>query len=181
MDKGKSVMVDSGEGTSQKKIKSDTMLSMCNGQDLVVEPVVANQMETISNFFEDTDEDSIDLVRTFPLKDITSATMAKVIEFYRKQVELKDRPDKLKTWEPQLAKSNKSMHHELFMATDYLNVSTLYKMTCQAVADKLSKMNMNMNQVEEYLKIANDYTQGRSVLLKMNMLGLSIRGYGHHI
>lgn len=42
------------------------------------------------------------------------------------------------------------------MATDHLNVSTLYKLTCQAVADELSKM--SMSQVQEYLKMANDYT-----------------------
>ncbi|XP_057419964.1 SKP1-like protein 1A [Lotus japonicus] len=141
--------------SSSKKIT----LKSSDGEAFELDEVVALESETIKHMVEDNCADT-----AIPLPNVTSKTLALVIEYCKKHVEAAsgsgEKPvtkEELKEWDAEFAKGHdQATLFDLILASNYLNIKSLLDLTCQAVADIIEKK--SPEQVREIFNIKNDYT-----------------------
>ncbi|CAI0557667.1 unnamed protein product [Linum tenue] len=136
-------------------------LRSSDGETFEVEEAVAVESQTIKHMIEDDCADS-----EIPLPNVTSAILAKVIEYCRKHVEAgadkeKDKlitsPDEaLKTWDADFVKVDQNTLFDLILAANYLNIKSLLDLTCQTVADMIK--GKTPEEIRKTFNIKNDFT-----------------------
>ncbi|KAK2427031.1 SKP1 protein 1B [Trifolium repens] len=94
-------------------------------------------MGTLKHMIEDKCADD-----EIPLLNITINTLAKVLEYCKKHVEVvgsmdKPRENDLKAWDAGFVKVDQATLFDLILAANYLNIKNLLDLTCQAVADMI--------------------------------------------
>lgn len=132
-------------------------LKSSDGEAFEVDEAVALKSETIKHMVEEGSTSS-----GFPLPNVTSKILAKVLEYCKKHVEAEANPDgkptedELKDWDADFVKVDQVMLFELIMAANYLNIKSLLDLTCQAVADSIK--DKQPEEIREIFHIENDYT-----------------------
>ncbi|CAL1410229.1 unnamed protein product [Linum trigynum] len=136
-------------------------LRSSDGETFEVEEAVAVESQTIKHMIEDDCADS-----EIPLPNVTSAILAKVIEYCRKHVEsgadkekdkLTTSPDEaLKTWDADFVKVDQNTLFDLILAANYLNIKSLLDLTCQTVADMIK--GKTPEEIRKTFNIKNDFT-----------------------
>lgn len=117
--------------TSENKIT----LRSSDGEIFEVSESIMNLSQTIKNMIEDVDCAN----NVTPLPNVTSKTLAKVIEYCKKHVA--EYGADLKTWDREFAEDiDQSTLLELVLAANYLNIKSLLDFTCQIVADGIKDM-----------------------------------------
>ncbi|XP_057443717.1 SKP1-like protein 1A [Lotus japonicus] len=132
-------------------------LKSSDGEAFEVDEAVAPKSETIKQMVEDASTNSV-----FPLPNVTSKILAKVIEYCKKHAEAEANPgekpteDELRAWDADFTKVNQVMLFDLILAANYLNIKSLLDLTCQAVADSIK--DKQPEEIREIFHIENDYT-----------------------
>ncbi|CAH2070442.1 unnamed protein product [Thlaspi arvense] len=111
--------------------KKNIVLKSSNGITFEVEEAVALQPEAIAYMIEDDCAND-----TIPLANITGDILTLLIEYCKKHV-------------PKI--------FNLLLAADFLNIKTLFDLTCQFVADTMIK-GKTVVEVRRTLNIEKDYT-----------------------
>ncbi|GKC08142.1 SKP1-like protein 1B [Tanacetum coccineum] len=134
-------------------------LRSSDGETFHVEETVVLQSETIKQMIDDDCANA-----AIPLPNVTSMTLAKVIEYIKKHAEKpKDDDDKkvaeedLKKFDAEFVKvDQESMLFDLVRAANYLNIKSLLDLTCQAVADSIK--DLSVEELRKKFNIQNDFT-----------------------
>ncbi|MCL7043250.1 hypothetical protein MKW94_014901 [Papaver nudicaule] len=94
-----------------------------------------------------------------PLPNVTSKILAKVVEYCKKHVELrddKDKQDELKAWDAEFVKVDQATLFDFILAANYLNIKELLDLTCQTVADMIK--GKTPEEIRKTFNIKNDFT-----------------------
>ncbi|XP_010459699.1 PREDICTED: SKP1-like protein 4 [Camelina sativa] len=141
------------------------ILKSSDGESFEVDEAVAVESQTIKHMIE---EDCAS--NGIPLPNVTGATLAKVIAYCKKHVEAaseadgvdkdlcgSNENDELKNWDTEFLKVDQPTLFDLILAANYLNISGLLDLTCQAVADQMK--GKTPDEMRAHFNIKNDYTQ----------------------
>ncbi|KAM1056487.1 hypothetical protein ACFX13_030633 [Malus domestica] len=120
-----------------------------------VEEAVAMESQTIKHMVEDGCADN-----TIPLPNVTSAILAKVIEYCTKHREedraiATDNENNFKEWDAEFIKINQNTLYDLIMAANYLNIKGLLDLTCQIVVDIIK--GKAPEEIRKMFNIKNDF------------------------
>ncbi|KAF6164033.1 hypothetical protein GIB67_028737 [Kingdonia uniflora] len=131
-------------------------LNSSDGESFEVDQVVAEESQTIKHLIEDDCADN-----PVPLPNVTSAILAKVIEYCKKHVESPKSEDKvvdedLKIWDAEFVKVDQATLFDLILAANYLNIKSLLDLTCQTVADMIK--GKTPEEIRKTFNIKNDFT-----------------------
>ncbi|CAA2960032.1 SKP1 1A [Olea europaea subsp. europaea] len=121
-------------------------LKSSDGEIFEVEEAVALESETIKHMLEADCADTF-----FPLPNVTSKILAKVIEYCKRHVEAvaakpaegvlvaadKMTDEELKAFDADFVKVDQGTLFDLILAANYLNIKSLLDLTCQTVADMI--------------------------------------------
>nr|BAE72118.1 SKP1-like protein [Silene latifolia] len=149
--------------TTSRKI----MLKSSDGENFVVDEIVALESQTIKHMIEDECADN-----AIPLPNVTAKTLSKVIEYCKKHVNaaaaktadtattstagVAGGDDELKKWDEKFMKVDQNTLFDICLAANYLNIKDLLDLTCQTVADMIK--NMMPEEVRKVFNITNDFT-----------------------
>ncbi|KAJ0257442.1 SKP1-like protein 4 [Hirschfeldia incana] len=140
------------------------ILKSSDGESFEVDEAVALESQTIKHMVED---DCI--ADGIPLPNVTSAILARVIEYCKKHVDAAAEANagdkdiygntedaELKNWDAEFVKVDQPTLFDLILAANYLNISGLLDLTCKTVADMM--VGKTPDQMREHFNIKNDYT-----------------------
>lgn len=151
---------------STKKIN----LKSCDGDIFEIDEAVALESQTIKHMIEDNCADATGI----PLPNVTSKTLAKVIEYCKKHVEAANSQEKhaveagnsqekhavednLKNWDAEFVKVNQVTLFELILAANYLDIKSLLDLTSKAIAAMM--VGKTPEEIRKMFNIANDFTK----------------------
>ncbi|MCL7049251.1 hypothetical protein MKW94_011001 [Papaver nudicaule] len=154
-----------GGSKSEKKMVT---LKTGDNKTFVVERSVVLISETIKHLIEDDCAEDV-----IPLENITGEVLEKVLVFLKKHApamkilfgpvepsdeEREEVADELMMWDTKFVDGLESdqMLFDLIFAANYLDISTLFELTCEVVARKIR--DMSPEQIRDYLRIENDYS-----------------------
>ncbi|KAG2321116.1 hypothetical protein Bca4012_055875 [Brassica carinata] len=137
------------------------ILKSSDNESFEVDEAVALKCETIKHMIEDNcTGDGI------PLPNVTSATLAKVIEYCKKHAEAAagdreiygSKEDiALKAWDEDFVKVDQPLLFDLILAANFLNVPGLLDLMCMAVANMMR--GKTVEQIRTIFHIKKDYTE----------------------
>jgi S-phase kinase-associated protein 1 len=132
-------------------------LKSSDGETFEIDEVVAMESQTIKHVIEAGCVDDAGI----PLLQVTSNILAKVIEYCKKHVEAasseeKPSEDALNAWDTEFLKVDPNTLMKLTLAANYLNIKSLYDLTCKTIADMMK--NKPPEEIRETFNIVNDYT-----------------------
>ncbi|EOA19629.1 hypothetical protein CARUB_v10002614mg [Capsella rubella] len=130
------------------------VLKSSDGQSFQVEEKVAIQSQTIAHMVEDDCAGS-----EIPLANVTSKTLALVIEYCKKHHVDEANPnseEELKKWDEQFLETDQSTLFDLILGANYLNIQSLLDLTCQKVADMIK--GKTPEEIRTLFNIENDFT-----------------------
>ncbi|KAI3698852.1 hypothetical protein L2E82_42724 [Cichorium intybus] len=132
------------------------VLRSSDGETFEVAEAVALESQTIKHMIEDDCANTI-----IPLPNVTSKTIAKVIEYCKKHVDTPETDDKtakesLNSFDTEFVKVDQGTLFDLILAANYLNIKSLLDLTCQAVADMMR--GKNPEEIRKLFNIKNDFT-----------------------
>ncbi|CAH2036748.1 unnamed protein product, partial [Thlaspi arvense] len=146
--------------TMSKKI----VLKSSDGESFEVDEAVALESQTIKHMVEDDCAGN-----GIPLPNVTSAILAKVIEYCKKHVDAaaeanagdKDfsgtaENSELKSWDEEFVKVDQPTLFDIILAANYLNIPGLLDLTCKTVADMMR--GKTPEEMRKHFNIVNDYT-----------------------
>ncbi|XP_022898762.1 SKP1-like protein 1A isoform X2 [Olea europaea var. sylvestris] len=130
-----------------------------------VEEAVALESETIKHMLEADCADTF-----FPLPNVTSKILAKVIEYCKRHVEAvaakpaegvlvaadKMTDEELKAFDADFVKVDQGTLFDLILAANYLNIKSLLDLTCQTVADMIK--GKTPEEIRKTFNIKDDFT-----------------------
>ncbi|KAJ1692620.1 hypothetical protein LUZ63_009318 [Rhynchospora breviuscula] len=146
-------------------------LKSSDGEEFVVEELVAMESQTIRHMIEDDCAEN-----GIPLPNVTSKILSKVIEYCKKHVDAvaassaaaaaegaaaagastKSADDELKKWDEDFVKVDQATLFDLILAANYLNIKGLLDLTCQTVADMIK--GKTPEEIRKTFNIKNDFT-----------------------
>lgn len=140
--------------------KKMVVLMSSDGETFQVEEKVAIQSQTIKNFVEDCGDDS----GNFPLPNVRTPVLAKVVEYLKQHVNddnaLADpavsKNEDLDKFDQEFVKVDQDMLFDILLAANYLNVEKLLNLLCKTVADMMR--GKDTEQIRQTFNIKNDYT-----------------------
>jgi S-phase kinase-associated protein 1 len=138
--------------SSEKKI----ILKSNDGEIFEVEQAVAMKSQMIKYVIEDRGSDD-----TIPIPGVTSAILAKVLEYCKKHVASAEDGtsdhDDLKKWDAEfLLEVDQATLYDLIEAANYLDIKSLLDLTCQAIADMM--VGKTPEEIRKTFDIVNDFT-----------------------
>ncbi|XP_068325461.1 SKP1-like protein 1A isoform X1 [Pyrus communis] len=142
--------------SSSADLKKKITLKSSDNEMFEVEEVVAMESQTIKHMVEDGCAGN-----AIPLPNVTSAILAKVIEYCRKHREdegatAADGEKNVKEWDAEFMKIDQNTLYDLIMAANYLDIKGLLDLTCQTVADMIKEK--TPEQIRTTFNIKNDFT-----------------------
>ncbi|XP_022898761.1 SKP1-like protein 1A isoform X3 [Olea europaea var. sylvestris] len=140
-------------------------LKSSDGEIFEVEEAVALESETIKHMLEADCADTF-----FPLPNVTSKILAKVIEYCKRHVEAvaakpaegvlvaadKMTDEELKAFDADFVKVDQGTLFDLILAANYLNIKSLLDLTCQTVADMIK--GKTPEEIRKTFNIKDDFT-----------------------
>ncbi|KAB2603197.1 SKP1-like protein 1A [Pyrus ussuriensis x Pyrus communis] len=132
--------------SSSADLKKKITLKSSDNEMFEVEEVVAMESQTIKHMVEDGCAGN-----AIPLPNVTSAILAKVIEYCRKH-----REDEGATAADGEKNIDQNTLYDLIMAANYLDIKGLLDLTCQTVADMIK--GKTPEQIRTTFNIKNDFT-----------------------
>ncbi|XP_058070608.1 SKP1-like protein 1B [Magnolia sinica] len=128
-------------------------LKSSDGEEFVIDEGVALQSQTIKHMIEDDCTEN-----GIPLPNVTSKILSKVVEYCKKHVESADRSsdDELKAWDADFVKVDQATLFDLILAANYMNIKSLFDLTCQTVANIVR--GKTTEEIREKFNIENDFT-----------------------
>ncbi|KAB2603199.1 SKP1-like protein 1A [Pyrus ussuriensis x Pyrus communis] len=142
--------------SSSADLKKKITLKSSDDEMFEVEEAVAMESQTIKHMVEDGCAGN-----AIPLPNVTSAILAKVIEYCRKHREdegatAADGKKNVKEWDAGFMKIDQNTLCDLIMAANYLDIKGLLDLTCQTVADMIK--GKTPEQIRTTFNIKNDFT-----------------------
>ncbi|BFG20857.1 hypothetical protein CerSpe_071310 [Prunus speciosa] len=146
--------------------KKKITLKSSDDEIFEVEEAVAVQSQTIKHMVEDNCANN-----AIPLPNVTSSTLAKVIEYCKKHHEEEyckkyheeeaaangeNREEILKNWDAMFVNVDQSILFALILAANYLNIKSLLNLTCQVAADMIK--GKTPEEIRKTFNIMNDFT-----------------------
>ncbi|KAL6289139.1 hypothetical protein ACE6H2_006649 [Prunus campanulata] len=137
--------------------KKKITLKSSDDEIFEVEEAVAVQSQTIKHMVEDNCANN-----AIPLPNVTSSTLAKVIEYCKKHHEEEvaangeNIEEILKNWDAKFMKVDQSILFALILAANYLNIKSLLDLTCQVAADMIK--GKTPEEIRKTFNIMNDFT-----------------------
>ncbi|KAF3332236.1 SKP1-like protein 1B [Carex littledalei] len=145
-------------------------LKSSDGEEFVVDELVAMESQTIRHMIEDDCAEN-----GIPLPNVTSKILSKVIEYCKKHVDSafssaaataegaaaagassKTVDEELKQWDQDFVKVDQATLFDLILAANYLNIKGLLDLTCQTVADMIK--GKTPEEIRKTFNIKNDFT-----------------------
>ncbi|KAG1354186.1 SKP1-like protein 4 [Cocos nucifera] len=126
------------------------VLKSSDGEEFVVESLVANQSETIKNMIEDGCVQS-----DVPVPNVVGSVLAKVVEYWNRHSSGKE--EELMEWDKEFLKVDRDVLFDLMNAANFLSTKPLLDLCCQAVADTIK--DMSVEDVRDYFGIESDFTE----------------------
>ncbi|KAI9112969.1 hypothetical protein K1719_016083 [Acacia pycnantha] len=117
----------------------------------------AAQSNLIKNLLED-----VGVSGNVPINNVNSATLAKVTEYCTKHadreatVEDGGAEEELRKWDAEFLKVDSDMLLRIASAAHYLDIKSLYDLSCQAVADRIK--GKTTEQIRQTFDLQNDFT-----------------------
>ncbi|XP_039013834.1 SKP1-like protein 1A [Hibiscus syriacus] len=135
--------------SASKKI----ILKSSDGEIFEVEEVVALHLDMINKMMEDGCADE-----EIPIPNVTGKILSKVLEHCEMQAhrEINSNDDRLKTHDDDFLQVDLDTLHDLIMAANFLNVTSLLDLTCQIVADMIK--GKSPEEIRKTFNIHNDFT-----------------------
>ncbi|KAF5728272.1 SKP1-like protein 1A isoform X5 [Tripterygium wilfordii] len=128
------------------------ILISCEGERFEVDEAVARQSQTVKHMIEDNCSEG-----GIPTPNVSSAILAKVIEYCKKHVESSKDDEDLTAWDTKFVTVlDQSTLLDLTLAANYLDIKDLLELTCQAWADFIK--DESPEEVRQILDIKNDFT-----------------------
>ncbi|GLJ19916.1 hypothetical protein SUGI_0360840 [Cryptomeria japonica] len=140
----------------------NVILLSSDNEKFHVEFEEALQMKIVKKFIDVPVKKNIkdpDIDRVFPVTNVSSSILKKVIEYIRYHLEANksNKPkEEVKNWDTQFLSVNQQILVNLLMAANFLNVSNLFDLLCKTVADKIK--DLSPEQIRERFNIKNDFT-----------------------
>ncbi|KAF3486127.1 hypothetical protein F2Q69_00054891 [Brassica cretica] len=134
------------------------ILESSEGKSFEVDEAVALEFQTIKNMIEDDCTDG-----GIPLANVNSATLAKVIEYYKYTYGANEDIE-LKTWDADFVKVDQPLLFDLMLAANFLIIPGLLDLTCKTVADMMR--GKTVLQIREIFHIKNDYTDAEEAKVR---------------
>lgn len=139
--------------SEEKKI----VLKSSDGDTFEVDESVALQSQTIAHLIEDECAKN-----QVPLANVTSQILVKVVEYCERHVGdgaslTEEEKEDLKKWDAEFVNIDQSTIFDLILASNYLNVKSLFDLTCRTIADQIAACN-SADEVREKFQIENDFT-----------------------
>lgn len=145
--------------------KDMIVLKSSDGDTFEVEKTVIQQSKMINKIIKDGFADSV-----IPLPMITSETLTKVIEYCKRHVPNADADDKgflkveeesssyqkLKKFDQKFVDVSQDVLHDLIMASNYLEITSLLDLTCKRAADMIK--GKTTAEIRKIFNIVNDFT-----------------------
>nr|GEZ19874.1 SKP1-like protein 1B [Tanacetum cinerariifolium] len=132
------------------------VLRSSDGETFELEESVALQSMTINHMIEDGCAGSV-----IPTPNITGKILSKVVEYLNKHGETpkgatKVTAEDLKAFDAEFVDVDQKILFPILLAANYLNIKTLLKLACQAVADMAR--GKTVQQIRDHFNIKNDLT-----------------------
>jgi len=142
---------------------SSTRIITLNSSDndaFKVNEAVALQSQTIKHMIEDGCADDSGI----PLPNVTSKTLAMIIEYCKKHAEAtsseeklsKDEVRQLDDWDTEFVKVDIATLYDLIRTANYLNIKNLLELTCKTLAEMIR--GKTTEEIRKILHIQNDFT-----------------------
>lgn len=121
--------------------------------------VIQQQSKKINKMIQDGFADSV-----IPLPVVRSETLSKVIEYCKRHVpraflkveEESSSHQELKKFDKKFVDVSQNVLHDLITASHYLEIKSLFELTCQKAADMIS--GKTAEEIREIFNIVNDFT-----------------------
>ncbi|KAH7687495.1 S-phase kinase-associated protein 1 [Dioscorea alata] len=133
-------------------------LSSSDGKEFIVDKkvweqsVVINAIMEIGNF---VDQDENDQVIT--VSNVTAEVLAVIIQYCNKHADVDD--EEVAKWDEEFMKNiDINMHYKLILASDYLEIKSLFDLTCKTLGDMIKANNKSPQALRGILNIQNDLT-----------------------
>jgi S-phase kinase-associated protein 1 len=137
-------------------------LASKEGEEFVVEVEVACKSQLIKNMVEDSGAEE-----EIPLPNVSSAVLAKVIEYCRhhkdsdppeieKPIKSTQISDFVAPWDATFVEVEQEMLFELILAANYLDIKSLLDLTCAKVATMIK--GKTPEEIRRQFNIVNDFT-----------------------
>ncbi|XP_028802007.1 SKP1-like protein 1A [Neltuma alba] len=130
------------------------VLKSCDDKFFEVDEAVALESQVIKLGIEDVCVDTV-----FPLPNVASNILPKVIEYCKKHVEAansEEISEDLEAWDAEFVRVDRSVLFDLILAANYLNIKSLLDLTCQTVADMIK--GKTPEEIRETFNIQNEFT-----------------------
>lgn len=140
--------------------KDMIVLKSSDGVTFQVEKnVIQQQSKKINKMIQDGFADSV-----IPLPVVRSETLSKVIEYCKRHVpraflnveEESSSHQELKKFDKKFVDVSQNVLHDLITASHYLEIKSLFELTCQKAADMIS--GKTAEAIREIFNIVNDFT-----------------------
>nr|GEX22156.1 SKP1-like protein 1B [Tanacetum cinerariifolium] len=132
------------------------LIKSSDGETFKLDEMVALESQTIKHMIEDECADTV-----IHLPNVTRRILSKVIEYCKKYVKAPKTEDKvaeedLKSFDTDFVKVDQGTLFDLILAANYLNIKSLFDLTCQTVADMFK--GKNPEEIRKTFNIKNDFT-----------------------
>ncbi|PHT64334.1 hypothetical protein T459_31861 [Capsicum annuum] len=137
----------SSSKTEQKKM---LILKSSEEEEFEIEESIAVQSGTIKNMVEDD-------FTLIPLPNVDTETLIKIIKYMKKHGEkTKSNEKDIEEFDKEFVKKSFTELKELVLAANYLHITSLIDLLCQAFADRIK--NKSVKAIREIFGIPNDFT-----------------------
>jgi S-phase kinase-associated protein 1 len=149
--------LEKNENTSEEK---KIILKSSDNETFEVEQAIAMQSQTIKHMIEDNCADETGI----PVLNVTGKIMAMVIEYCKKHVDDagtgsfdgNNASDELKKFDTEFVKVDQGTLFDLILAANYLDIKSLFDLTCMTVADMIK--GKSAEEIRKTFNIINDFT-----------------------
>eukprot|EP01121_Diplochlamys_sp_Union-15-3_P009766 TRINITY_DN2676_c0_g1_i1.p1 TRINITY_DN2676_c0_g1~~TRINITY_DN2676_c0_g1_i1.p1 ORF type:complete len:153 (+),score=26.55 TRINITY_DN2676_c0_g1_i1:44-502(+) len=130
--------------------KKTIILVSSDNEQLTVNANIANMSNTIKQIVEKNDKDTVEL------KNISGATLKKVIEYCYYHLEHPSPSKDTEQWDLAFAKVDQETLLDVIMAAHFLEIKPLSELFCKAVANLIE--GKSVQEIRQTFSIKNDFS-----------------------
>ncbi|XP_039121414.1 SKP1-like protein 9 [Dioscorea cayenensis subsp. rotundata] len=140
-------------------------LRSSDGKEFIVDKKVWKQSVVINAIMGNgnfVDQDENDQVIT--VSNVTAEVLAVIIQYCNKHavdvdVDVDVDDEEVAKWDEEFMKNiDINMHYKLILASDYLEIKSLFDLTCKTLGDMIKANNNSPQALRDILNIQNDFT-----------------------